>query len=264
MRSSPPSGGPARSTGRGGPAVIVMAEIPGITPKVADVARRIASIGCTAVMPHLMGEPGRDVDPSGAGRLSSARYALESLVPSCISREFTVLARGRTSPVVRWLRVLGRHEHERCGGPGIGAIGMCFTGGFALAMATDERLLAPVLSQPSLPFTAIPGNRGSIDCSAGDLAIVRARCETEGLQVLGLRFKGDRLVTAERFAFLRRELGDAFVAIELDDDSARKGTALPPHSVLTEHLVDAPGEPTRSALDTVLAHFRTRLLEPAG
>ena len=39
-----------------GPAVIVIAEIPGITPKVAEFGRRVADIGCTAVLPRLFGE----------------------------------------------------------------------------------------------------------------------------------------------------------------------------------------------------------------
>jgi dienelactone hydrolase len=239
-----------------GPAVIVIAEMPGITPAVAAFARRVADIGCTAVMPHLFGEPGRAA-VTERGRPAMGVF-VRSIVPACISREFTVLATGRTSPVVDWLRALARDAHERCGGPGVGAVGMCFTGGFALAMATDDRLLAPVLSQPSLPFGVTSSRRASIDISDDDLAIVEQRCAA-GLQVIGLRFAGDRLVPAERFDFLRRRLGDAFVAIELPDEAANPDTPNPPHSVLTEHLVDRPGEPTRDALDTVLDLFRTRL-----
>ncbi|EFL13077.1 dienelactone hydrolase family protein [Streptomyces sp. C] len=243
-----------------GPAVIVIAEIPGITPKVLEFAERVAEAGCTAVLPVLFGEPGRDADPRSAGRPKTAGYVASTMLRVCVSREFTLLATGRTSKVVSWLRALAAAEHERCGGPGVGAVGMCLTGGFALAMATDPRLLAPVLSQPSLPLALTPGRAGRIDISPEDLAVVRGRCEREGLQVLGLRFRGDRLVPGDRFAHLRRELGDAFVAVELDDAAANPGAALPPHSVLTEHLVDEPGQPTRQALDTVLDLFRTRLL----
>ncbi|MGE7387996.1 dienelactone hydrolase family protein [Streptomyces sp. NPDC004126] len=243
-----------------GPAVIVIAEIPGITPKVLAFAERVAQAGCTAVLPVLFGEPGRDADPRGAGWPKAAAYAASTMLRVCVSREFTLLATGRTSKVVSWLRALAAAEHERCGGPGVGAVGMCLTGGFALAMATDPRLLAPVLSQPSLPLALAPGRAGLIDISPEDLAVVRGRCEREGLQVLGLRFRGDRLVPGDRFAYLRRELGDAFVAVELDDAAANPDAALPPHSVLTEHLVDEPGQPTRQALDTVLDLFRTRLL----
>lgn len=240
-----------------GPAVIVIAEMPGITPKVADFARAVVDIGCTAVMPHLFGQPGRDPAPNGRPKIG---YSISSMVPACVSKEFTVWATGTTSPVIDWLRALARDEHERCGGPGVGAVGMCFTGGFALAMATDDRLLAPVLSQPSMPFAATASRRATIDISPEDLAVVKTRCASEGLEVLGLRFKSDRLVPSERFRFLERELGEAFRAVELDDDDANPDAVMKPHSVLTEHLIDQPGTKTRAALDDVLELFRSRLL----
>jgi dienelactone hydrolase len=244
-----------------GPAVIVIAEMPGITPKVVDFARQVAGIGCTAVLPRLFGAPG--FDPNAASKGTALRHMLSTIVPTCISREFTVLATGRTSPVVGWLRALAASEHERCGGPGVGAVGMCFTGGYALAMATDPRLLAPVLSQPSMPIALGKKAKASIDISPEDLAVVKQRCASEGLTVLGLRFTSDRLVPAERFQHLRDELGEAFVAVELPDSAANPDALIKPHSVLTEHLIDEPGEPTRQALDDVLDLFRSRLLTPA-
>jgi dienelactone hydrolase len=228
-----------------GPAVIVIAEIPGITPKVIEFADEVVGIGCTAVVPRLFGTPG--AEPSGG-------LMARVVPPLCVSREFSVWVTGRTSPVVTWLRALAAEEHERCGGPGVGAVGMCFTGGFALAMATDPRLLAPVLSQPSLPFGVTGKLKRSIDTSPADLAVVKQRCAAEGLEVLGLRFKSDRAVPQERFDFLREELGDAFVAVELEDSDAPPGTKSP-HSVLTEHRVE-------SAVDQVLDLFRKKLLTP--
>lgn len=242
-----------------GPAVIVMAEIPGITPKVADFARKVVDIGCTAVMPHLFGDPGWDPNVPAPKLIPKA---LKLMGPLCISREFTMLATGKTSPVIDWLRALAGAEHERCGGPGVGAIGMCFTGGFALAMATHPSLLAPVLSQPSMPM-AVPfkkANYTSIDCSPEDLAVVKNRCAVEGLEVLGMRFKSDSFVPEGRFEFLRKELGDAFIAIELEDEDANPAARTKPHSVVTEHLIDEEGTPTRAALDATLDLFRKRLL----
>ena len=241
-----------------GPAVLVIAEMPGITPKVVEFADRVVDIGCTAVLPHLFGDPGRPAMVDGKPKVG---YLLSSMGPACVSKEFSNWAVGKTSPITVWLRALGKQEHERCGGPGIGAIGMCFTGGFALAMAVDDRLLAPVLSQPSLPFGLTKKHRNSIDCSPADLAVVKQRCADDGLTVLGLRFTGDRMVSDDRFAFLRRELGAAFVAVDID--SSKGNTAGNPgmaHSVVTEHLVDEPGHPTRVAVDQVLDLFRTRLL----
>ncbi|WP_405739645.1 dienelactone hydrolase family protein [Streptomyces sp. NBC_01525] len=243
-----------------GPAVVVMSEMPGITPKVLEFAERVAAIGCTAVLPVLFGTPGRDPHPSAHGRWGARAYVGSTFLKLCVSREFTLFATGRSSPVVGWLRALAAQEHERCGGPGVGAIGMCATGGFALAMATDERLLAPVLSQPSLPLPVTASRRHTIDISPAELAVVKDRCARGDLRVLGMRFRGDRFVPGERFAALRRELGDAFIAVELDDADGNPEAIAAPHSVVTEHLIDEPGQPTRTALDEVLDLFRTRLL----
>jgi dienelactone hydrolase len=219
-----------------GPAVIIMSEMPGVTPKVLGFAERLAGIGCSAVLPVLFGTPGRDPNPMVHGTLRSVGYMMSSIVPACVSREFVVWASGRTSPVVAWLRDLAEAEHKTCGGPGVGAVGMCFTGGFALAMAADDRIVAPVLSQPSLPFGITSRQRSSIDISHSDMATVKDRCARGELEVIGLRFKGDRFVPSERFDFLRQQLGESFVAVELDDTDANPDAAMKPHSVLTEHL----------------------------
>jgi dienelactone hydrolase len=241
-----------------GPAVIVMAEFPGISPEVFGFARRVARSGCTAVVPHLYGVPGRDPDPDAHGRLAAVINVVGQLGPVCVSREFVVLATGRTSPVVQWLRALAEHEHHRCGGPGVGAVGMCFTGGFALAMATDDRLLAPVVSQPGLPLALSAKQRYAIDVSSDDMARIKERCG-QGLSVLGLRFRGDKRSPAERFDYLRGQLGESFIAIELDDAAANPDGVLSPHSVLTEHLIDEPGQPTQQALHRVLGFLQGRL-----
>lgn len=242
-----------------GPAVIVIAEMPGLTPMVLGFADRVAALGCTAVLPHLFGTPGWDPETMSAARAMARTTRV--MLGACISREFTAFAVGRSSPVTDWLRALAAFEHERCGGPGVGAVGMCFTGGFALAMATDDRVLAPVLSQPSMPFGVTRRQRASIDCSEAELATVRERCALEGLSVLGLRFHGDRFVPAERFAFLKEQLGDAFVAVELQQADGHPDNPLSMHhSVLTSSLIDEDGEPTRAALDAVLELFRSKLL----
>ena len=238
-----------------GPAVIVISEIPGITPLVADFARRVADIGCTAVMPHLFGTPGKE---------PGVPYALKSMVGACVSREFMTWAHGKTSPVTDWCRALARSEHERCGGPGVGAVGMCLTGGFALAMMVDDAVVAPVLSQPSLPFGVTKAQKRDLGISDVDLGIVKRRVSEDDVCVLGLRFSGDKLVPEERFARLREELGDGFIGVTIDSSKdnphGHKATA---HSVLTEDLIDEPGQPTHDALQQVLEHFRSRLLPPA-
>ncbi len=233
-----------------GPAVIVISEIPGITPLVAAFGRKVAAAGCTAIMPNLFGDPGRP--PSGA-------YMFESIGPVCISREFSTFARRKTSPITGWLRRLAAAEHARCGGPGVGAVGMCLTGGFALAMMVDDIMLAPVLSQPSMPFPITKKHKADIGISDSDLARVKERT-AEGTCLLGLRFTNDPFCFAERFVTLRRELGDAFIAVEIDSSPGNPhGHPKVAHSVLTEHLQDREGTPTRAALDQTLAFFRERL-----
>jgi dienelactone hydrolase len=237
-----------------GPAVLVIAEIPGLTPHVLGFADRVAALGCSAILPQLFGTPGRD---PRQGRF----YGLQTIARLCVSREFTTLALGRSSPVVRWLRALGAAEHARCKGPGIGVVGMCFTGGFALAMAVDAHVLAPVLSQPSLPVALGAKRSHNIDCEPEALERVASRCANEGLRVLGLRFHGDPISPHARFAFLRERLGDGFVGVELDPaDRHPNGLQANAHSVLTGDLIDEPGQPTRAALDQVLAFLRSKLL----
>ncbi len=232
-----------------GPGVVVISEVPGITPYVADFARRVVDAGFTVAMPDIMGT---------AGRPQTLPYMGAVIARACVSREFAVFAGGGSSPIVTWLRALARDLHARCGGPGVGAIGMCLTGNFALAMAVDDELLAPVLSQPSLPV--LPHQRRELHISDEDLAVVRRRCEQDGLEVLGLRFRRDPLCPGARFDRLSQELGDAFVRVELDPASANpRGRPNPPHSVVTTDCIDADGEPTQAALEQVLDLFRRRL-----
>src|SRR5271170_8071246 len=149
-----------------GPAVIIIHEVPRITPLVAAFARRVADRGMTAVLPELFGTPGRP---------ATIPYALTSFARACVSKEFTMLALNKTSPIVEYLRDLARHEHEAHGGPGVGAVGMCLTGGFALAMSVDTTVVAPALSQPSLPLPTNALRRRSLGLSDSDYEQVRRR-----------------------------------------------------------------------------------------
>ena len=157
--------------------------------------------------------------------------------------------------MVDWLRALARKAHAECGGPGVGALGMCFTGGFALAMMTEPAVIAPVLSQPSMPIGK--GSEGAIDASPAEIACAKRRFDEEGLSMIGLRFRGDPFVKDARFETLKREFGDRFEAIELEPEDAKPGTGMTPHSVLTIHLRDSG--PTREAEARVIGFFKERL-----
>jgi hypothetical protein len=139
---------------------------------------------------------------------------------------------------------------------------MCFTGNFALTMMLEPAMLAPVLSQPSLPLDDPAG----LEIAADELASVRQRLEREDLTVMAYRFKGDRFCRAERFAAYREALGERFIARVLPDSAANPDTApffeqyVPtPHSVVTAHLIDEAGQPTIAARDEILAFFAERL-----
>jgi len=233
-----------------GSAVVVVHEIPGITPEVARFARIVADDGFTVFLPHLFGTPNKPI---------SVGYILDQMTRACISREFSVLARRESSPITDWLRALCRHAHAECGGPGVGAIGMCLTGNFALSLMVDESVMAPVLAQPSLPFPVSADHRRSLHLSDQDLEVVRRRAN-EGCGVLGMRFSADPMCPPERFETLHRELGAGFEAIEIDSGPGNPyGFDRTTHSVVTTALVDEAGHPTRQALDRVLRIFRERL-----
>lgn len=236
-----------------GPAVIVMAEMPGISPDVARFARWVRSAGFAVYLPSLFGRDGAYPD---------AEAGLAVLRRACVSAEFRALAANQSSPVTAWLRGLARVAHAERGGPGVGAVGMCFTGNFALSMMLEPAVLAPVLCQPSLPLT----QPEALHSTPEELVAIRQRLERDDLTVRAYRFEGDRYCTAQRFAAYATALGDRFTGTVLPSSSANP--APPPffakviggpHSVVTAHLVDRAGEPTLAARDEIIAFLVTRL-----
>lgn len=237
-----------------GPAVIIMAEMPGITPQLTRFARWVSEAGFTVYVPSLFGVDG--ADPTADEGMKVARR-------TCVSAEFSAFKGGRSSQVTDWLRCLARHALGECGGPGVGAIGMCFTGNFALSMMLEPAMIAPVLAQPSLPLD----NPEGLEISEQDLAKIKQRLHDEDLEVRGYRFQGDAFCQAQRFAAYERALGQRFTGKVLPDTSAN--TEVPafsaehvktPHSVFTAHFIDQAGEPTHSALQEVLLFFSDKLL----
>jgi dienelactone hydrolase len=219
---------------------------------VARFCRWVRDAGFRVYAPILFGTP----DAGNAEKPSLTR-----ILSLCISREFTILRANRSSPVTDWLRALARLAHEESGGLGVGAIGMCVTGGFALSMALEPIVMAPVLAQPGVPAL----NPAALDIAPADLQLVQERTR-QGLQFRGYRFDGDSLCRASRFATLRSAFGDAFAGTELPDSAGNpagmKAQGKPPHSVFTGDLIDAAGQPTRAAVDEVIAFFHRALHEP--
>jgi dienelactone hydrolase len=241
---------PVLTLGASGPAIIVVHEIYGFSPTLARLCRWLSDAGFRVYAPILFGTPDASnkevINPLCIARL-------------CISREFNMLAANRSSPVTDWLKQLARQAHSECDGKGVGAIGLCLTGGFALSMAVEPVVRAPVMSEPSLPLLT----PAALDISTSELDVVKKRAATGDFSVRGYRFEGDTFCRPERFATLRREVGDAFVATELPDacgnPEGRKAQGKPPHGVLTADLIDKDGEPTRRAVDELIAFFHQKL-----
>jgi dienelactone hydrolase len=235
-----------------GPAVIVIHEMPGLHPLVIRFADRVAAAGMTVFLPNLFGEPGRPL---------TGGYAMRSmLIGICIRREFNVWSSDRSSPIVDWLRALAATVHGECGGKGVGAVGMCFTGNFALAMMTEPSVVAPVLSQPSLPLPLGSSARGKgVGVTPAEIACAKRRFAEEDLSMIGLRFRDDPIVPDARFDSLKREFGGRFEAIEIDARHSLPDPRMAAHSVLTLHLVDDdPEGPTKRAEARVIAFFKER------
>jgi len=238
-----------------GPAVVVMTEMPGISPHVARFARWVRDAGFTLYMPSLFG---RD------GALATAEEGIAVFRKACVSAEFRALEGGGSAPITVWLRALAARAFGECGGRGVGAIGMCFTGNFALSMMLEGPTMAPVVCQPSLPLED-PAGVGLPDA---ELEVIRDRLDREDLSVQGYRFEGDKWCTAQRFAAYGRALGPRFEPHVLPDSAANpdpppffKHVVDSPHSVVTAHLIDEAGQPTLAARDEILSFFRRQLTQ---
>ena len=233
-----------------GPALIP--EIPGLTPQVLALGNHLVDNGFTVASPSLFGEPGRPL---------SVGYLVPTMARACIAREFMAFATNAERPVARYLRALARDLNERTPGKGVGVIGQCFTGGFALAAAVDDSVLAPVMSQPSLPFPLTRARRRDPGLSEGELQRVVQRATDDGLCAVGLRFTEDRAVPSERFGTLKQRLGDAFEVIEVDSSPGNEhGFGRMAHSVLTDQVREKDGHPAYEARKRVVEFFKERLV----
>ena len=231
-----------------GPAVIVIHEAPGLHPLVIRFADRVADQGMTVFLPSLFGQPGRPM---------SGLYALSSVIDLiCVRREFNLWAVGKSSPIVAWLNALAREAGAECGGRGVGAVGMCVTGGFALAMMVEPKVVAPVVAEPSLPVAfGSTARAADIGASPEEIACAKRRFTAEDLSMIGLRFKSDAAVPDARFATYKREFGERFEAIELENADAAPSKQ-PPHAVLTLHMKETG--PTKAAERRVIAFLKDR------
>lgn len=219
-----------------GPVVVIIQELPGIGEETLRLADNFVNRGFCVVLPHLFGP---------LGRTSMLGNTVRVL---CMRREFRIFESKKTSPVVSWLRALCADAKQRHNVPGVGVIGMCLTGNFAISLMADEAVLGGVASQASLPIR----DHEDLHMSDEDISEVRDAIDRKG-NALALRFEKDPLCTAIKFKSYEQRFNDDANRIAL--------TTLPGkgHSVLTLDFVDDAGHPTRTALDNVLAYFADRL-----
>ncbi|MDO3639170.1 dienelactone hydrolase family protein [Mycolicibacterium arseniciresistens] len=234
-----------------GPGVVLIPEMPGLHPGVLALGNHLVDSGFTVAAPSLFGTPGQPALGPGA---------VPVLLKGCVSKEFAAFATNADRPVAHYLRALARDLNGRTPGPGVGVIGQCFTGGFALAAAVDDSVLAPVLSQPSVPLALTGRHKRDPGLSERELRIVKQRADEDGLCALALRFSKDPLAPGERFRTLKDRLGDAFEVIEIDAGKGNEhGFGVMSHSVLTREVREVDGHPAYEARKRVVEFLTRRL-----
>ncbi len=219
-----------------GPVIVILQELPGIESETIKFADKIAAAGFRVVMPHLFGPLGKFAILQNVARLF------------CIRREINIFARKQTSPIVEWLKALCRDARQRYQVEGVGVIGMCLTGNFAISLMADDSVLASVASQPSLPMFS----QKSLHMSDGDVSQISGRLDEHG-PMLSYRFEGDKLCTAEKFGAIDAAFNQDKERIKLTTVPGNK------HAMLTAHFIHEEGSPTQKALDEIITYFSGKL-----
>ncbi len=219
-----------------GPVIVLIQELPGIGMETLRLADKLEAAGFTVIMPHLFGP---------IGRLSFVGNFVRVF---CMRREFSLFAKNRSSPIVNWLKALCQHTREKHGVPGVGVIGMCLTGNFAISLMADDSVLAGVASQPSMPLFS----QGALHMSEDEITLASGRLDEHG-PMLCYRFEDDMLCTAKKFDALDKAFNKDSERISLRTMPGNK------HSVLTVHFVDEEGSPTHEALQDIIGYFGEKL-----
>ena len=234
-----------------GPGVVLIPEMPGVHPGVLALGNYLVDNGFTVAIPSLFGKPG-----------ASARgpQLVPTMLRGCVAQEFAAFALNKERPVTHYLRAIARDLKARAGGKGVGVIGQCFTGGFALAVAVDDSVLASVLSQPSVPIALTAAHKRDLGFSEKEMKVIERRADEGNLCALALRFSGDPMAPAERFKALKDRLGDNFEVIELDSSPGNAGGfGRIAHSVLTLEVREREGQQAYEARKRVLEFLKERL-----
>ena len=221
-----------------GPPIVLIQELPGIGTETLRLADRLIDGGFEVVLPHLFGP------------LEKTSMVANMARVFCMRREFRLFETNKSSPVVDWLKALCEDIRVSRGVRGVGVIGMCLTGNFAISLMGDDSVLAAVSAQPAMPIH----KQDALHMSPQEVAAVKSNIE-QSAPMHAFRFAGDKMCSATKFDCIDKEFNSG-------DRERVKLTTLPGngHSVFTLDFVDEEGHPTRQALDTILEYFTSQLI----
>lgn len=220
-----------------GAIVVLIQELPGIGQSTLRLADKLVDAGFAVAMPHLFGTIGR------------TSVGANLLRVFCLRKEFSLFSRNKASPIVDWLKALCGSIRDQKGVPGVGVIGMCLTGNFAISLMADESVLAAVSSQPAMPFS----DPAALHMSDAEITEIKANIDRNE-PIKAYRFENDWMSKQVKFDALAREF---------NTDKDRVDMKVLPgngHSVLTRDFVDNQGHPTYEALEEVLDYFQRVLV----
>lgn len=208
--------------------ILILQELPGIGPETLALADRLVEAGFKVFIPHMFGT---------FGKITMGRNILRLF---CVRREFNIFLKGRQSPISAWLRSLTREIRHREHAAGVGVIGMCLTGSFALTLMADAAVIGGVASQPALPVFG--GDQ--LHMSDDDVIEASAGMQRNG-PGLAMRYKDDKTAPAKLMRALENAFGKDLNTVEYPGKQ---------HSLLTLHF----HEP---AYQRVEAYFQDRFAQ---
>ena len=220
-----------------GAQIIIIQELPGIGPETMRLADEFVEHGFEVILPHLF------------GTLEKVSIGGNLVRVFCMRKEFSLFEANGASPLVDWLKALCRDVKKRSQTKGVGVIGMCLTGNFAISLMSDESVLAAVSSQPSMPLL----KPTKLHMSAAEIGTIRQRID-DTAPIHAYRFAKDPMCTAEKYHAIENAFNDPDATRVITHTLPGKG-----HSVLTLDFVNESGHPTRDGLNDILAYFSVQL-----
>lgn len=225
---------------RGGPPVLILHEMPALSPDVLDLALRVSEEGYSVYVPLLWGSANENA--------ASRSLFLRRLVELRASPEWRAGAPEANRPILHRLTLLCRFLVSRHPGQRMGVIGNCLTGVFPFALAARvPQVVAPIASQPTLPLSLSRIAAAQSGLSPAEHTVLHRRVEKEPtFQLLAFRFEEDGASRAERFLTFEREFGKRFLdgTIPLAHYHFRDGLPRHVHAVLTSCYSDKPTSST--------------------